>query len=111
MCQNNAPNVLATHPEGYVSRCEGCGQYTVAFRNVLLVFGEDDFLFFNHVLTNRLGMWRVEDPLPHGKTWVLATPVNNLFLAFTVAEFGQLSDLLTEATLLIEARRILSQAA
>ena len=38
MCQNNAPNVLATHPEGYVSRCEGCGQYTVAFRNVLLVF-------------------------------------------------------------------------
>jgi len=111
MCRNNALNLLATCPEGYVGLCEGCGHLNVAFKNTLLLFGEDDFLFFDNVLKNRLGMWRLDEPLAHGRTLVLATPVNNLFLAFTAAEFEQLSDLCTEATLLLEARRILSQAA
>ncbi len=111
MCQNNALKLLATCPEDYIGHCEGCGHYTVAFKNAMLLFSEDDLRFFDRVLKNRQGMWWMEEPLPHGKTWVLATPVDNLFLAFTSSEFGLLSDLCTEALLLVEARRILQQAA
>ncbi|MBC7892986.1 MAG: hypothetical protein H7Y12_12285 [Sphingobacteriaceae bacterium] len=111
MCQNNALDLLATCPEGYAGHCEGCGHYTVAFKNAMLLFSVDDLLFSDNVLKNRQGMWRVDKALPQGKTWVLAPPDNNLFLAFTSAEFGLISDCCTEDRLLVEARRIVRRAA
>lgn len=111
MCQNTPLTLLSTCRDGYVGRCEGCGHYNVAYKTSLLLFSEDELLGFHNILENRLGMWRMEEPLVHGRTLVMATPVPNLFLTFTVKEFSQLSDLVTEAVLLVETQRILRQAA
>lgn len=100
-------NILAECEHGYIGECSCCHGFNFAYKNVLLCFQEDEMVRFLEWLT--ACKFNLENylPLPHGRDRVYRSPLDNLYLAYTLSELEEIEQLFSEVQLVLEARRIL----
>ncbi|RZM18143.1 MAG: hypothetical protein EOO88_41525 [Pedobacter sp.] len=99
-------HTLAESEQGYVGICEVCRTVNIAFQNSLFCLAISQFDAFKEMVYERLAMRPVSTS--HGKDFLLPTPMPNYFLLFSHKELDQFCALLSEATPVMEAERILS---
>jgi hypothetical protein len=99
-------DILAETKNGYVSRCNCCGEFNLTYKNVLLVQEEEAlFRFFEWVIAYRSSRENYQ-PLPHGRDRVYSSPHSNLYLVYNDRELDELEELFAGVQLVLEARRI-----
>jgi len=99
-------DILAETKNGYVSRCNCCGEFNLTYKNVLLVLDEEAMVrFFEWVITYRSSRENFQ-PLPHGRDRIYSSPHSNLYLVYNDGELNELEDLFAGVQLILEARRI-----
>jgi hypothetical protein len=109
MSQDSPFHILAECSNGYIGVCECCREYNFVYKNILMIFSQDELLrFCGWVIA-----YRTHDntylPLHHGRTRVYTSPLSNLFIAFREDELDELDQLFTEARLILEARKLIHQ--
>lgn len=99
-------HILAECDNGYIGVCECCNEFNFVYKNILLAFTEDELIrFCAWIMAYRFH----EDtylPLPHGKTRVYRSPLNNLFIAFHEHELDEVGQLFSQTKLILEARNL-----
>jgi len=109
MHEESSLNILAHADNGYIGVCECCNEYNFVYKNVLLVFQQEELVRFLDWL---IGFRTHDDtylPLPHGRTRVYRSPLSNMFLAFDEQELDELDQLFREAQLILEVRSLLAK--
>ncbi|WP_026998184.1 DUF6686 family protein [Flectobacillus major] len=91
---------------GYIGYCEACQKYNFAYKNALFIFSEDEFRAFRQLLVERIGLY--EFYTSHGKELFLKTPLPNYFILFAENEIEEMLEMITETTLILDARRIVN---
>ncbi|WP_333820063.1 DUF6686 family protein [Ohtaekwangia sp.] len=100
--------ILAESLNGYVSRCLCCHEFNLAYKNVLLVFDEEQLIrFFEWVLSNRQSLDNFH-PLPHGRCRIFSSPHSNLLIVYNDEEIDELAGLFAEVQIVLEARRLVN---
>jgi hypothetical protein len=105
---NNALRILSHSEKGYIGQCNCCDHFNFAFGNVLFIFTEDGLRGFQSVLYEEHHFHQLAEPLPHGKTHMLPSPIPNFFVSFDSQELEQIKNLFQEALLVLEIDKILS---
>lgn len=90
---------------GYVGYCAGCQSYNVAYKNSLFVLSSSEFDGYREVMTERTAMRPFFTT--HGKEWLLKTPIPNYFILLADGEIDELTQMMGEATVLMEVDQIL----
>ncbi len=91
--------------DGYAGICPCCGNYNIAFKNLLFNLTEPEFRGLINLLADQRMMG--DFPTSHGKEILIPTPLSNFFILLTNQEIGQLLEMMNEVRLVVEARRIL----
>jgi hypothetical protein len=104
-------NILAENEFGYIGQCSCCEEFNFAYKNILVTFSEEHLFHFSDWLIGNQNNPEFLFDLPHGKSRVYRSPVENLFLTFDEGELSQLSQLFTETQLVLEARKIVGNSA
>jgi len=100
---------LAERENGYVGYCAGCRSYNIAYKNSLFILQEQEYWCYRQVLTDRIGMRSFFTS--HGKEWLLNTPMANYYILLNDAEIEEISQMMDEASVLIEVGQILGASA
>lgn len=109
MHEQSTFQILAESDNGYIGVCECCKEYNFVYRNILLIFSEDELLrFCKWILAYRYHN-DTYLPLAHGRTRVYTSPLSNLFLSFHEHELDELDQLFSETKLIIDARSLVNQ--
>jgi hypothetical protein len=87
---NNSLRILGQSENGYIGQCNCCGHYNFVFGNFLFIFSEDGLRGFHSVLYEQHQFHRLDEALPHGKTYLLPSPIPNFMLSFGDDEIGQI---------------------
>jgi hypothetical protein len=90
---------------GYVIRCNGCGNFHVAFGTAVITLGEEDYRQFDGLI-NETYMCNVLDAKDGRKRHVLNASQYTA-LALTDYELGILHDMMLQASALLETEKIL----
>ncbi|GAB2764764.1 hypothetical protein GCM10027275_02450 [Rhabdobacter roseus] len=104
---NTELRLLSQKPNGYIGQCPCCEHYNFVFKNFLFVFNEDSLRGFQEVLYDEKYLCTIEPKLPHGKGYLLPSPLPNFMLVFTEKELEELRNLFQEALLTLEVERLL----
>ena len=108
MHEQSTLNILAQSDNGYIGECECCHEFNFVYKNILLIFQQEElFRFLDWLISYR----KHDDtylPLPHGTSRVYRSPLNNMFLAFHEHELDELTTLFTEAQIILEVRSLLT---
>jgi hypothetical protein len=109
-CENTGSpfRVLTDCRNGYIGVCTCCGDYNLAYKNVLLIFNEPQLFQFLDWLEENRSHPDFHVPLRHGRTHLYCGPVPHLFLAFNDRELDELNTMAIEVKLLLEARRAIA---
>ena len=98
--------ILSENKFGYIGQCSCCQEFNFAYKNLLITFTEEHLFHFSDWLIGNQDNPAFLFDLPHGKTRVYRSPVENFFLTFTSEELQELSQLFNEVQLVLEARKI-----
>lgn len=104
MCQTNSLKLLVQAPNGYIGRCEGCGYYNVAYKNMLFIFSEAELISFQQVLCEFIGGWCLSYPTSLGKEVGLKTPLPHFYLMFSHKEYEELHTMLEQTNFWFDTR-------
>lgn len=109
-CENtNTPfRVLTDCRHGYIGVCACCGDYNLAYKNLLLIFSEPQLFQFLDWLEDSRRHPDFRVALRHGRTHLYCGPVPTVYLAFNDRELDDLNQMAVEVKLLLEARRALA---
>ncbi|MHA4737566.1 DUF6686 family protein [Dyadobacter sp. MSC1_007] len=100
--------ILSQTEKGYIGQCNCCNNFNFAYGNVLFIFTEDGLRGFQSVLYDGYHIQNLNEPLPHGKSHLLASPIPNFMLSFDNAEMEEIRNLFQEALLVLEVDKIFS---
>jgi hypothetical protein len=102
-------HILAECDNGYIGVCECCCEYNFVYKNILLIFSQEELTrFCSWVLQNRF-YESTYLPLAHGRTRVFTSSLSNLFIVFREDELDEVDQLFSQAKLVLEARHLLQQ--
>lgn len=104
----NSLRILSQTENGYIGQCNCCDHFNFVFGSFLFIFTEDGLRGFHSVLYEQQHFHRLEEALPHGKTYLLPSPIPNFMLSFDDNELDQIKILFQEAFLVIEVDKIFS---
>lgn len=106
MYPNTSFDVIAECRHGYIGVCKGCREYNFSYNNIAITFQEDDMLrFCEWLVDSRLNPDNRFSSI-NGRDIVCPSPLNNMFLVFRDDELEDISQMLTETRLVLEARRL-----
>ncbi|MGV3604524.1 MAG: DUF6686 family protein [Dyadobacter fermentans] len=104
----NSLRILSHTDKGYIGQCNCCTHFNFAYGNVLFVFTEDGLRGFQTILYDQFHLQRLDQPLPHGKTHLLPSPIPNFMLSFDDIELEEIRTMFQEALLVLEVDKIFS---
>lgn len=104
----NSLRILSHTNKGYIGQCNCCTHFNFAYGNVLFVFTEDGLRSFQTILYDQFHLQRLDQPLPHGKTHLLPSPIPNFMLSFDDIELEEIRTMFQEALLVLEVDKIFS---
>ena len=107
MSEDSPFHILAECHNGYIGICECCHEYNFVYKNILLIFSQDELLRFCEWVIGYRTHENTYLPLHHGRTRVYTSPLSNLFIAFREDELDEVDQLFTEARLILEARNLI----
>jgi hypothetical protein len=110
MCErtNSSFRILAQCAEGYIGLCSCCGEFNYVYKNLLLVFQEEDMRqFFEWFIAARNGQG-FNMTLENGRDHFFRGPIPNLFFAYSSEELDEIEKLYAETSLVLEARKLVS---
>lgn len=90
---------------GYVIRCNGCGNFHVAFGTAVITLEEESYRHF-HNLINDSFFYNILDTKDCRKRHVLSA-TQHMAVALTDFELGLLHDMMLQAGALLETEKIL----
>lgn len=100
-------HIITEGNNGYIGVCSGCRQYNFVYKNILLIFLEDELInFLEWLNANRFSRNNYVQ-LCHGRDRVYTSPHSNLFLAFNDEELDEIAAMTAEVKLIIDAQKIL----
>jgi len=100
--------ILAECEEGYIGICRHCQEFNYSFKNILLTFQEQEMDNFFEWMIGCRQNGACEMVLPHGRGYVLSSPIHNLFIVYNDEEFDAIEKLYSEVRLMREAKKILN---
>ena len=104
MCQKL--QILEHNDHGYVAHCAGCDGFTLAFGTLLVVLLENDLRETGRMLETLLGKHR-NRVCPNAKMFMIrAGSDRTVQFILTYREMEQLSDMITPALLVHEAKNL-----
>ena len=101
--------ILSENESGYIGQCSCCHEFNFGYKNLLITFTEEHLFHFSDWLIGNQNNPEFLFDLPHGKSRVYRSPVENLFLTFNVDELQELAQLFNEVHLVLEARKIIDR--
>jgi hypothetical protein len=105
---SEAFQILAQNRNGYIGECSCCKEFNFAYKNILMTFSRDElFCFCNWLIECRYDA-NYFAPLAHGRNRVYQSPLKNMYLVFSGEELEEISELLNQFKLFLEARELLS---
>ena len=102
-------HILGECGSRYIGVCECCQEYNFVYKNILLIFSQDELLRFCEWVIRYRRHENTYLPLHHGRSRVYKSPLSNLFIAFREDELDEVDQLFTEARLILEARDLIKQ--
>lgn len=99
-------SILSETKNGYIGVCSCCMEYNFVYKNILLAFREQELLRFAEWVIDYRYHPDTFLPLPHGRTRVYRSPLSNMFLAFFDHELDEVQKLVSQAKLIMEARKL-----
>jgi len=111
MYHTNRPtsfDVLAECAHGYIGVCPGCHEFNFAYNNVAMTFQEEDMVRFCEWLTGNRFNPEHQYCSVQGRNIAFRSPLDNMFLIFKLEELEEINQMLQEAQLVLEARRLAS---
>jgi|SRR5688500_3217904 hypothetical protein len=111
MSEDTTFHILAECDNGYIGVCECCDEYNFVYKNILLIFSQEELSRFCAWLLQHRFHESTYLPLAHGRTRVFTSPLSNLFIAFREDELDEVDELFSQAKLVLDARDLLQQKA
>ena len=75
-------HILVECDNGYIGVCGCCYEYNFVYKNILLIFSQDELTRFCAWLLQHRFHENTYLPLPHGRTRVFTSPLSNLLWLF-----------------------------
>ena len=91
-------NVLAECRNGYIGVCECCHEYNFVYKNLFLIFSQDELIRFCEWVLSYRAHENTYLPLPHGRTRVYKSHLGNLYIAFRDDELDEVDELKCKRT-------------
>lgn len=104
----NSLRILSQTGRGYIGQCSCCDNYNFVFGNFLFIFTEDGLRSFQSILYDTCYMQQLDENLPHGKNYLLPSPIPNFMLSFDTSEVEEIKNLFQESFLTLEIDKIFS---
>lgn len=100
---------ILTHSEnGYVVQCEQCRHFQLAFGTAVVCFSEEELVRFERIV-RETGTTYEDDGFPDRKNINLPLFSENVQLIVSIRELHQLQQLISEAWIMKETNKLLSQ--
>ena len=99
--------ILSVSQEGYVGVCTCCREFNLAYQNLLITFPEEGMVKFYHWLQEGMKNPDTSIELHHNKNRVFKGPAGNFYMTFNDEEIEVILNMIEEAMIVIEAKRIL----
>jgi hypothetical protein len=80
--------------EGYVVQCQDCGQFQLAFGNIVLSFSKEAFFQFSNQISNELEFKRETSTSLWQKSILIRTGSPTVRLAFSMDELAKLKEMM-----------------
>lgn len=106
MCATNSQITLSEYKNTIISRCRNCKMYNIIFRNVHLVFDENEYFKFKETLCN-LYEEDYNKHYPTGQSVLLKNSKSNVGIALDKIEVEQILRAYNEAEIFEEVFAIL----
>lgn len=100
--------ILTQIDNGYIGVCDCCQQYNFVYKNLLIIFLEEELISFLDWLSSNRFSRDYLVTLYHGRNRVYASPHSNLYLAFSDAELDEIAAMTAEVKLILDAQKILT---
>lgn len=101
-------NLLLEKPQGFVSFCDCCQTFQIAFGNIALTKGEKEFLRMIKTLTDIKECHAPEEKENHKTIW-LPTALEDVQFIFTLNEIKSMLNLAEQAYLIYKAEQLINQ--
>lgn len=85
---------------GYIGYCKCCQTVSVCYQNSLFCFQLPEYQWFCKLIEERKYM--TEYNTSHGKEVLMKTPMNNYYILFKQSELDEFSEMLQQATFLVD---------
>lgn len=97
-------DILSETPRGYIGWCQGCQKLNINYGTFLMTLKYSDLETMISMLENGREHFKLSPSLPRKKTYLIQTPVTNLFMSFTAKEFEELLEMFLEAQYVLSLR-------
>ncbi|HYG38954.1 MAG TPA: DUF6686 family protein [Cytophagales bacterium] len=98
--------ILVQNENAYIGLCSCCQEFNFAYKNILLTFSKNELMVFCNWLIECKDDKDYFLPLAHGRNRIYQSPLKNMFLVFSNEELEEISGMLNQLTLLLEAREL-----
>tara|TARA_B100000674_G_scaffold462646_1_gene442888 strand:- start:171 stop:506 length:336 start_codon:yes stop_codon:yes gene_type:complete len=107
--KNESNIILHENVAGFVIKCKNCGEITVSFGNIISHMTEKEFINLFHGMNkimNDLHQFTVM--ISESEKVIVRSPIENLIFSFEINDFHQIIELLDQAKLSLDIRKIMN---
>ena len=99
--------ILSTCKEGYIGVCTCCREFSLAYNNLLITFPEEGMINFYHWLQGGAKSSKNKVAMQHNRNSLFKGPAANFYMAFNDREIEEILNMIREAMLIVEAKKII----
>ena len=106
---NETINVLHKNKAGFIIQCENCEQLYISFGNIISHMSEEAFLNLYNALNNiseNIDLYTYN--INEENKIIFNTPLNNLKLSFSLLEFNEIIEMINQAKLSLDIKKIIN---